>query len=537
MFKNGTTASHKDLLNVVRQALTGYGDITLPVTYVGTGDGPLIKPASPPPGVSETWTMVCTLGGGHGVATFSVTGSVSGAQAAATVGTFYDNGLFEFVINDGPADFVAADQFDVIVTQNALVPLTQEWTENIYCPGVETETGSTVDFPNNAIDGNAATECSKQGSTAEILQLNLDDATDFDNYQVRANNVLAELDDVPLDWTVEYSDDAVNWTVADTQVGQVFTVNEVKTYALTETRHLHWRFNISAVNGGVNINFNEFRLHKTGTQPHILGLNYEAWILQGQGLASADAIYIGAKIQEAILSPYFNWDIRGFTAFDNLLTYSDQPGASPSNGKYISNDAPMEYWIFATGRYLHLVTKISTDYTCCSMGLFLPYGVPSEYSYPLAILGTSGGVRHYTSTLVQHQQCFDPGTNAAHVRTPGGDWQVFSNESDTFDSKVNIWPFGGGGGQAWTQLRSKISDGLDGTYELYPLLFIESEPQFSANDGYDSNVYGEIEDVFQVSGSNNSAENTITVGPDTYIVFQNIFRTTFRDFFCIKVTP
>jgi len=71
-------------------------------------------------------------------------------------------------------------------------------------------------------------------------------------------------------------------------------------------------------------------------------------------------------------------------------------------------------------------------------------------------------------------------------------------------------------------------------YEMYPLIFLESESGFSDPAG---NAFGEIEDCFMVSGSNNSAENTITVGGDTFIVFQNVFRTTFSDFYAIKVTP
>ena len=532
MFKNGVAESHKDLLSIVRQTMSGFGDITLPLTYVGTGDGILYKAASPPPGVSETWTMVCTTGGGHGVGIFSVTGSVSGAQAAATVGTFYDNGLFEFVIQDGAADFIVSDQFDVTVVQNALIPLSQEWIVNRFLPGVETETGSTLDFPNSAINGSAANEASKQTSTSEILQINLDDATDFDSYYVRGPLLLAEVDDAPFDWTVEYSDDQVNWTIADTQTSEVFGPVERKDYSLTETRHLYWRFVITDVNGGVNIAFTEFQLHKAGTESHIKGLEFEGWLLQGQGLAGGDEIYVGAKISENIVSPYFNWLIYGFTAFDSGLSFSDQPGQSPTT-RYVTNDAPMEYWIFATGRYMHVTTKISTDYTDMHMGLILPYGVPSEYPYPLAIMGGSSLARHYTSTDVRHRMSLDPGEACAWLRTPGGTWKEFENWHSSQASTNNIFPYGPGG-QGWSSFRRYFSDSPDGVYEMYPLIFLESESGFSDPPG---NAFGEIEDCFYVSGSNNSAENTITVGGDTYLVFQNVFRTTFTDFYAIKITP
>jgi len=58
---------------------------------------------------AETWTLTCTTGGGVGVGIFSVTGSVSGAKAAATVGTAYDNGQIAFTILAGVTAFIAGD--------------------------------------------------------------------------------------------------------------------------------------------------------------------------------------------------------------------------------------------------------------------------------------------------------------------------------------------------------------------------------------------------------------------------------------------
>jgi len=542
MFKNGTALDHKDLMNVVREAMTGYAEVTVPITYSGTGDGLLTQMASPPPGVSEVWTMVCTTPGGFGVGIFSVTGSVSGAQAAATVGTFYDGagGLFEFVINDGPADFIVSDQFDVTVTQNALVVAGQEWAEKRFSPGVNDVESSTVDFPNNALNQAASNDASLVGLTAGILHMRFDYAIELDEYKVRGTDVLVDLPDNPTDWTFEFSDDGVNYTVADTVVGSIFTVTEIKTFALgSPGRHLFWRLNITAVDGGSNLKFAELQAHITGQDANINSLfsGDESPMLEGKGIAGTDNIFFGMRIQENILTPYFNWDIFGMTAYVDALILTDQPGLSPSQGKYVSNDAPMEFWIFATGRYLHLVTKVSTDYTNMSMGFFLPYAVPSEYVYPMAIMGGSGLNRHFSSTDIRHQQCFDPSEDACYIRSPGGQWVQIENQTSSAVFVNNVWPFGGGGGQAFSSFRDEISDGLDGTYELFPLLFITSEARLTPILPDEANMYGEIEDVFMVSGSNNSAENTITVNGDTYIVFQNIFRTTFTDFYAIKVIP
>lgn len=173
--------------------------------------------------------------------------------------------------------------------------------------------------------------------------------------------------------------------------------------------------------------------------------------------------------------------------------------------------------------------------------------MPSEYPYPLALFGGSAtGGTHYTNVGIGHQQMFNPSQNAGQsqsacqIRQPGGGWKQIYNHNGINTSKSDvwpgIWPFGVVDDQAFAY-RGRFADSPDGTYELYPLVFMETEQVAIGSVGREQNTYGEIEDAFMVSGSNNSAENTITVGPDTYIVFQNIFRTTFTDFFCIKVTP
>ena len=78
-----------------------------------TGGGSVTGVGISVDGVAEIWTLTCTAGGATG--TFSVTGSVSGAKAPATVGTPYDNGIVVFIINDGTPDFVIGDNFQFTV--------------------------------------------------------------------------------------------------------------------------------------------------------------------------------------------------------------------------------------------------------------------------------------------------------------------------------------------------------------------------------------------------------------------------------------
>jgi hypothetical protein len=79
-------------------------------SFAGTGNGTMTGLAavgSPP---YETWSIVATS-----ATNFTVTGSVSGAQAAATVGTPYNNGKIAFTLNAGGVAFTAGATFTVVV--------------------------------------------------------------------------------------------------------------------------------------------------------------------------------------------------------------------------------------------------------------------------------------------------------------------------------------------------------------------------------------------------------------------------------------
>jgi hypothetical protein len=79
-------------------------------SFAGTGNGTMTGLAAVGTPPYETWTIVATS-----ATNFTVTGSISGAQAAATVGTPYNNGKIAFTINAGGVAFTAGATFTVVV--------------------------------------------------------------------------------------------------------------------------------------------------------------------------------------------------------------------------------------------------------------------------------------------------------------------------------------------------------------------------------------------------------------------------------------
>ncbi len=532
---------HKDLMNKVRQFITGYGTFPVP-GYVGTGDGPISDVASPPPSLSETWTITCNLGGGTGVATFTVSGSVSGAQADATVGEFYDGagGLIEFLIKDGPIDFIITDVFTVIITEGAMITSVEEWGQDRYCPSPnDVATGTNFSDPLAVFDGSSVNSTQRAAQTTAIAQFKVVDAVEFDQYTIGSPSTGFLNANMPQDWTLEWSDDLTGpWTVADTIVGEtVWIGGGVKNFPLvTPGRHFNWRLNITNNNGGTDVDIGYLEAQVIGELVNDLANGHV--LFTGQGLAAADTIFVGARIEEDPAAPYFNWKIQGAVAYDNAAIFDNQPSNSLET-YYVIDDGTIEYWIIATGRYFIVVTKISTVYTSMMMGLFLPYGVPAEYGYPLAIMGNVGNTNlHFTNTDNRFRGFFAVGEQAAKVRDPAGSWLIFENRNGaspgTPTNLRNAWPYGGASDQKANQFQEKVTAGIDGSYALTPVILCEYETP-AGEIGKNSNAYGELDGVFHISGENNTPENTIVIGPDTYICFPDIFRLTFDAFVALRL--
>lgn len=123
-YQEGTAAGLDDLQRKLASFICGIG-ASGATGFTGTGNGTLVKAGDfpflagtgcTPLTVTETWTITCITAAANG-GTFSVVGSVSGAQANAVVGTPYDNGKIAFTINDGTTDFTVGAAFTIATTQ------------------------------------------------------------------------------------------------------------------------------------------------------------------------------------------------------------------------------------------------------------------------------------------------------------------------------------------------------------------------------------------------------------------------------------
>lgn len=89
----------------------------------GTGNGTMSKPKAKEDAPVETWTITCTTLGGAGVAKFSATGSVSGAQTnevTSDLTYISDDGEVSFLITAGGTEWAVSDEFTFAVSDNVV---------------------------------------------------------------------------------------------------------------------------------------------------------------------------------------------------------------------------------------------------------------------------------------------------------------------------------------------------------------------------------------------------------------------------------
>jgi hypothetical protein len=268
--------------------------------------------------------------------------------------------------------------------------------------------------------------------------------------------------------------------------------------------------------------------------------------LKGTGLTGTDAIFVGIKRFADAGTDRYGWILQGYTGFTDA-GFMSNPGA-------ISNYLPtvplwndtIKYWFFVNARRIVMVAKVSTVYVAIYLGYILPYGSPGQWPYPLCIGGsnvtdiTGTGVVRYSDTGGFMGVPFIPlGTTTQSplvIRTADGTWQRLpllvqtippvgiSSPASIFTAR-GVWPYiekfvESGSPRGWSQLRPNQA----GDYPLLPLRLMRGDTP---------DALGIFDGVRFVPGYGLSAEDTVTQSTDTWIVFQDTYKTALDSFFAV----
>jgi hypothetical protein len=230
-------------------------------------------------------------------------------------------------------------------------------------------------------------------------------------------------------------------------------------------------------------------------------------ILKGVGLSGTEEIFIGFRSYENVAADYYNISVAGFIGYVPENTFAGQPGYYESGIPAHNNR--IDYWIAVNAQRIVFGLKVGTPvYEHGYVGKFLPYATPSQYPYPMYVGGMLTGLAATRFSDTVHTFPYRINNARAGMRFNDGAWK-----------NPYTWPWFNNLFAGAAQLRD-----TNGTYPLLPVTLLDN-----------SNVYGELDGVFYISGFNNAVENTLSIDGVTYVIIQDTYRTGFTDYLALRM--
>lgn len=288
-----------------------------------------------------------------------------------------------------------------------------------------------------------------------------------------------------------------------------------------------------------------------------IGAGTDTYYWQAPGNDGVQQIFVGMSRFSDPTGDYDNIRVGGFTGFSGTgVAFIAQPGAVFHSIFPNLRVGSFSYWMVANGRRFAIVTRPSSVYECAYMGYINTYASPGSWPYPLAIggsmsfasePGTTSVTWRWSYTGTEH--CAFPMSAASgpgqsgdayqmRLRDPSGSWQGFHSGSLSNSRSSSVfgymWPY--------CQTMDDFRPNLDGSYPLVPVVLSTDKGLITGQTGTQMevldtpNMLGELDGVCAVTGHANAAENTISFNRIQWLVVQNVFRTTKRDYFALKLS-
>lgn len=516
-------------------------------SYTGTGNGKIKRLAVMATNVpEETWTVTCTAAAAN-AGTFSVTGSTSGAQAAATVGVFYSNAFVSFLIQDGTTDFAVSDSF-VLTSTNGIRTL----YDDSY-----TGTGNGEMLDMKLLD--EVTETWTLVCTAA--------ATNSGTFSVTGSVSGAQ---AAATVAVPYNNNIIQFLIADGTTD--FAVNDTFTLeAKAQQLPLADRWVVQKWDDTTD--------------------NYELY-LKGPGIVGVGNVYCNFKTVQSVGGDYYNLAFTTAQGYVSSNPFTSQPNVNIKSSLLWNFNIP--YWLRISPRQISFGVDIESRYDFGYVGLYNAYFDPTQYPYPACQLGSRDGesVTRYsdetrnngskptgtgtaaTGTVVlidgsiaspevypvedaDFSDATDPiaptqsntlqsyvGTGngtfvryVGHANAPTETWTITATSATNFTVTGSI-----SGAQAAATVGTPYNNGIiyfeivaggvafvSGdvfTYVIGKEYTLEKMTLSVAAQG----LMGILEGVHWISGFGNGVENTVSDGTNSHIVLRDIARTGFNDY-------
>ena len=277
-------------------------------------------------------------------------------------------------------------------------------------------------------------------------------------------------------------------------------------------------------------------------------------ILMGPGTAGTDEIYSAIQTVEDAGDDYYNWRIAGMTSYTATdLQY--MPGLTQGRlPRLLMWTNKIQYWCVANGRRFIVVAKVSGVYEACYLGFALPYGLPTQFPYPMVVGGAacpSATASHnrYSSTETSHRGFANPNGVSATVCTEtvfdsvndaaslkilhGTSWiKIAGKAGSTLWTTNVVWPYSShvasSGYYPIDAVSLYLRENIDGSYPIFPTVPMISSPS--------KHIVGELQGVFALPAFGGiAAEDTFAIGGDTFVAFPIIPNAARGDFWALKL--
>jgi len=231
-------------------------------------------------------------------------------------------------------------------------------------------------------------------------------------------------------------------------------------------------------------------------------------ILKGYGLSGLDEIFVGFRTYHDIGADYYNLVAAGFTGYVAGNGFDTQPGVVLSGVP--CHNSRVDYWLTCNAQRIALAMKVGTPvYEHAYVGKFFPYARPSQYPYPVICGGMLTGASATRFSEATHSMPYKGNRANFRMRFNDGTWR--QPETHPWNSAV----------QTSTTFQERDTNG---NYPLNPVTLSDA-----------NGIYGELDGICHITGFNNSVENTVVVDGKTWVIFQDVSRTGFADYFAMRM--
>jgi hypothetical protein len=239
-------------------------------------------------------------------------------------------------------------------------------------------------------------------------------------------------------------------------------------------------------------------------------------ILKGPGANGTDDVYIGFRTYTDSANGQYGLYCEGYTGYEAAQTFWLQPGslhvASPSYRPLLrlTNNNTFSYWLYISGRSIAVVARPNMRYEVGYSGLYYSNDSPQSPStgnpYPLYV-----GAASLSKDISENPgACFvngHAGESFANAYLKYTSWISMGDHPAT--GKFVVWPW------------NVQYDDSDLT-EISPILKPDELSLYdlmAASLVTEGKVFGQLEGIYFIPPFGVSAEDTVTVGADTYDVF------------------